>query len=101
MKQEVAMIYLHHHRHLHLHFYLNFQFPPPPPTFPSTDQLFGSHVMKKEKKEEEKEKVLDEIDDKIYELPDLPKPELGYQLLNTLDAESRLFWRVALSLQKS
>ena len=28
----------------------NFQFPPPPPTF----QLFGSHVMTKEKKEEEK-----------------------------------------------
>ena len=44
--------------------------------------------MTKEKKEEEKEKVLDEIDDKIYELPDLPKLELGDQLLNTLGAEA-------------
>ena len=33
--------------------------------------------MTKEKKEEEKEKVLDETDDKIYELPDLPNLELG------------------------
>ena len=41
----------------------------------------------KRKKEEEKEKVLDEIDDKIYELPDLPKLELEDQLLNTLGAE--------------
>ena len=67
----------------------NFKFlpPPPPPTFPSIDQLFGSHVMTKEKKEDEKEKVLDEIDDKIYELPDLPKLELWDQLLNILDAE--------------
>ena len=45
--------------------------------------------MTKEKKEEEKEKVLDEIDDKIYELPDLPKLELGDQLLNTLGAEAK------------
>ena len=58
----------------------NFQFPPPPPspTFPSTDQLFGSHVMTKEVKEEEKEKVLDEIDGKINELPDLPKLGISY-----------------------
>ena len=33
--------------------------------------------MTKEKKEEEKEKVLDEIGDKIYELPDLLNLELG------------------------
>ena len=118
IKWEVAIIYLYHHRHLHLHFNLrhrlllllhfldqinmfhhlnlrhlaisifNFHLHLPPPTFPSTDQLFGSHVMTKEKKEEEKEKVLDEIDDKIYELPDLPKLELGDQLLNTLGAEA-------------
>ena len=44
--------------------------------------------MTKEKKEEEKEKVLDEIDDKIYELPDLPKLELEDQLPNTLGAEA-------------
>ena len=43
----------------------SFQFPPSPTTFPSTDQLFGSHVMTKEQKEKEKEKVLDKIDDKI------------------------------------
>ena len=58
----------------------NFQFPPPPPspTFPSTDQLFGSQVMTKEVKEEEKEKVLDKIDGKINELPDLPKLGISY-----------------------
>ena len=44
--------------------------------------------MRKEKKEEEKEKVLDEIDDKIYELPDLPNLGLGDYLLNTLGAEA-------------
>ena len=42
--------------------------------------------MTKEKKE--KEKIIDEIDNKIYELPDLPKLELGYGLLNTLDVEA-------------
>ena len=45
--------------------------------------------MMKEKKEEEKEKVLDQIADKIYELSDLPKLELGDQLLNTLGAEAK------------
>ena len=44
--------------------------------------------MTKEKKEEGKEKIIDEIDDKIYEIPDLPKLELGDQLLNTLGAEA-------------
>ena len=57
----------------------NFQFPSPSQrsTFPSTDQLFGSHVRIKEKKQEEKEKALDAIDDKIYELQKLQKLELG------------------------
>ena len=44
--------------------------------------------MAKEKKEEEREKIIDKIDDKIYEIPDLPKLELGDQLLNTLGAEA-------------
>ena len=44
--------------------------------------------MTKEKKEEEKEKLIDENDENIYELPDLPKLELGDQLLNTLGAEA-------------
>ena len=65
----------------------NFNLPPPPP-FPPTDPLFGSHVMTKERKEEEKEKIIDEIDENIYELPDLPKLELGDQLRNTLGAEA-------------
>ena len=42
--------------------------------------------MTKEKKE--KEKIIDEIDNKIYELPDLPKLELGDGLLNTLGVEA-------------
>ena len=45
-------------------------------------------MMTKEKKEEEKEKIIDEINDKIYERPDLPKLGLGNQLLNTLGAEA-------------
>ena len=44
--------------------------------------------MTKEERGEEKENILDEIDDKIYELPDLPNLELGDQLLNTLGAEA-------------
>ena len=44
--------------------------------------------MTKEKKEEEKEKIIDETDDKIYEIPDLPKLELGNQLLNILGSEA-------------
>ena len=67
----------------------NFNLLTPPPQFPSTDNLFGSQVMTKEKKEEEKEKIIDEIDNKIYESPDLPKLELGDGLLNTLGAEAK------------
>ena len=44
--------------------------------------------MTKEKKLEDKEKIIDESDDKIYELPDLPKLELGDRLLNTLGTEA-------------
>ena len=55
--------------------------------FPSTD-LFGSQVLTKEKEEEAKEKVLEEIDGKIYEIPGLPKLELGDGLANILGAEA-------------
>ena len=44
--------------------------------------------MTKEKKEEEKEKIIGEIDDKIYEIPDLAKLELSDQVLNTLGVET-------------
>ena len=56
-------------------------------TFPSTD-LFGSQVLTKQKEEETKDIFLEEIDDKIYEIPDLPKLELGDGLANTLGAEA-------------
>ena len=44
--------------------------------------------MTKQKKEEEKEKIIYEVDDKIYKVPDSQKLELGDQLLNTLRAEA-------------
>ena len=44
--------------------------------------------MTKEKKEEEKEKIIREIDDKIYEIPELLKLELSNQVLNTLGVEA-------------
>ena len=50
--------------------------------------MFGSHVMTKQKKEEEKGKIIYEVDDKIYKVPDSQKLELGDQLLNTLRAEA-------------
>ena len=56
-------------------------------TFPSTD-LFSSQVLTKEKEEETKDKVLEETDDKIHEIPDLPKLELGDSLANILGAEA-------------
>ena len=56
-----------------------------------TDSLFGSqiHTLTKEKNEEIKDKVLEEIDDKIYEIPDLPKLELEDGLANILGAEAK------------
>ena len=56
-------------------------------TFSLTD-LFGSQVLTKEKEEKTKDKVLGEIDNKIYEMPDLPKLELGDGLANILGAEA-------------
>ena len=44
--------------------------------------------MTKQKKEEEKGKIIYEVDDKIYKVPDSQKLELGDQLLNTLRAEA-------------
>ena len=40
------------------------------------------------KKEKIKDKVSEEIDDKIYEIPDLPKFELGDGLVNILGTEA-------------
>ena len=59
-------------------------------TFPSTDSLFGSETqtLTREKKEETKDKVVKEIDDKIYEIPDLPKLELRDALANLLGPEA-------------
>ena len=40
----------------------------------------------REKKEETKDKILEEIDDKIYEIPDLPpKSEIEDSLANVLE----------------
>ena len=51
--------------------------------------LFGSQVLTKAKEEKTKDnKILGEIDDKIYEIPDLPKLELGDDLANILGAEA-------------
>ena len=50
--------------------------------------MFSSQVLTKEKEEEIKDKVLEEIDDKIHEIPDLPKLELGDGLANILGAEA-------------
>ena len=61
---------------------------PTQPAFPSTDSLFGSQVLTKVKEEETKDRVLEEIDDKIYEIPDLPKLELGYDLASILGTEA-------------
>ena len=64
---------------------------PTQPTFPSTENLFGSQTQTfiREKKEETRDKILDEIDDKIYEILDLPpKIELGDVLATVLGTEA-------------
>ena len=52
--------------------------------------LFGSLTQVKEKPAEKfvQNSVQEELDDTIYELPDLPKLELGDGLLNTLDVQA-------------
>ena len=72
--------YPHHHFIVHNdmfhqqnHLYLpagSFKLLPPPP-FSPTDHFFWVSCNDKRKKEEEKEKIKDEIDDKMYKLPDL------------------------------
>ena len=72
--------YPHHHFIVHNdmfhqqnHLYLpagSFKLLSPPP-FSPTDHFFWVSCNDKRKKEEEKEKMIDEIDDKMYELPDL------------------------------
>ena len=50
----------------------------PPPKFTAPDNLFGSQTETlTREKEETKDKVLEEIDEKIYELRDPPKLEQG------------------------
>ena len=44
--------------------------------------------MTKERKEETKDKILQEFDDKNYEMPDLPKLEIGGGLLSALGTEA-------------
>ena len=46
-----------------------------------------TQTLTREKKEGTKDRVLHEIDDKIYEIPDLPKLELGDGLANVLGPE--------------
>ena len=61
----------------------------PPPKFTETNNLFGSQTETlTREKEETKDKVLEEIDEKIYELRDPPKLELGHGLANVLSAEA-------------
>ena len=45
--------------------------------------------MTKERKEETKDNILQEFDDKIYEMPDLPKLEIGDGLLSALGTEAK------------
>ena len=61
----------------------------PPPKFTAPNNLFGSQTETlTREKEETKDKVLEEIDEKIYELRDPPKLELGDGLANVLSAEA-------------
>ena len=64
--------------------------PRPPGKFTPANNLFCSQpqTLTKEK-EETKDKVLEEIDEKIHEIPDLPKLELGNGLVNLLGAEAK------------
>ena len=62
----------------------------PPPKFTPTNNLFGSQTQTlTREKEEIKDEVQKELDDKIYELPDdLPKLEHRDGLANILAAET-------------
>ena len=61
----------------------------PPPKFRATNNLFGSQTQTlSREKEETEDNVLENIAEKIYEIPDLLKPELGDGLANVLGAET-------------
>ena len=59
----------------------------PPPKFTPKNNLFGLETLTR-KKEETKDKVLEEIDEKKKELPDPPKLELYDGLANVLGPEA-------------
>ena len=64
--------------------------PRAPGKFTPANNLFGSQTQTlTREKEETKDKVLQEIDEKIHEIPDLPKLELGNGLINVLGAEAK------------
>ena len=61
----------------------------PPPKFTPTKSLFDSQTQTLTwEKEETKEKVLEEIDEKIYQVPDPSKLELGHGLVKLLGAKA-------------
>ena len=64
--------------------------PRPPGKFTPANNLFGSQTQTlTREKEETKDKVLEEIDEKIHDIPDLPKLELGNGLVSHLGAEAK------------
>ena len=64
--------------------FFNTQSPPLLP--PSKSSLFGSQTTVAVKPP--KEKIIDEIDTAIYQIPELPKLELDDSLFNTLGTEA-------------
>ena len=61
----------------------------PPLKFTPTNSLFGSPTQTLTRGQgETKDKVLEQLDEKIYKLPDPPKFELGDGLANLLSAEA-------------
>ena len=61
----------------------------PPLKFTPTNSLLGSQTQTlTRRKEETKDKVLEQLDEKIYKLPDPPKFQLGDGLANVLSAEA-------------
>ena len=61
----------------------------PPLKFTPINSLLGSQTQTLTRgKEETKDKVLEQLDEKMYKLPDPPKFELGDGLANVLSAEA-------------
>lgn len=67
----------------------SFQFPPPPkfPVGPGNN-IFSSQVQELFREEKQKKRVLEEIDNKILDLPAPPKIELGDGLAHALGTEA-------------